>query len=160
MEINRVTLVHKCHKQKKNWAIFCVLHSDLSFESWYFSLKYLQKRIFLVVFIITVKSRADLQGSEMQLKRIINKWREVCFLDSMESALQRGFLKAPWKVYFPLCKRNFILRKKQLLVIYYLDTWKSKKKPKNISSMLSYGNNWDLLFSRKKNHRVFSYLQW
>lgn len=47
MEMSRVTSVHKCYEWRKSWAVFCVLHSDLTFESWYFSLKYLQRRNFL-----------------------------------------------------------------------------------------------------------------
>lgn len=61
-----------------------------------------------MVFITTIKRRADLQGSEVQLKRPINKWKEVSFLDSGESTLQKDPLKAVWKLYFLLCKGEFV----------------------------------------------------
>lgn len=61
-----------------------------------------------MVFITITESRADLQVSEVQLKRIINKWEQVSFLDSRESTLQKDPLKAVWKLYFLLCKGEFV----------------------------------------------------
>lgn len=62
--------------EKKACPCF-ILHNDLTLENDISHWNISRKGISLVVFIITIKSRDDLQGSEMQLKRTINKWSEV-----------------------------------------------------------------------------------